>query len=161
MIDFTGSSPLTRGKPGAWRRTPRLPRLIPAHAGKTGRAPRTLTRSSAHPRSRGENKRSDHTDPGASGSSPLTRGKPYGLDNSYEVTRLIPAHAGKTREMLPCPPSSRAHPRSRGENDDGNAAVMTVRGSSPLTRGKRLPVRVVPHVVRLIPAHAGKTPGGC
>ena len=32
-------------------------------------------------------------------------------------------------------------------------------GSSPLTRGKRLAGCVVPHVVRLIPAHAGKTSG--
>ena len=30
-------------------------------------------------------------------------------------------------------------------------------GSSPLTRGKRLAAGIVPHVIRLIPAHAGKT----
>ena len=50
-----------------------------------------------------------------------------------------------------------AHPRSRGENPLGTLRAFRMRGSSPLTRGKR------PHVARfvgeerLIPAHAGKT----
>ena len=32
------------------------------------------------------------------------------------VAGLIPAHAGKTREVAPHPVTLRAHPRSRGEN---------------------------------------------
>ena len=50
-----GSSPLTRGKPGAARRRSRSCRLIPAHAGKTGGQPATSYPMRAHPRSRGEN----------------------------------------------------------------------------------------------------------
>ena len=38
---------------------------------------------------------------------------------------------------------------------------VTQRGSSPLTRGKRLEAAVVLLVLRLIPAHAGKTRGAC
>ena len=51
-----------------------------------------------------------------------------------------------------------AHPRSRGENSARALTVSCQTGSSPLTRGK-LPVEgVALEDVRLIPAHAGKTP---
>ena len=52
---FTGSSPLTRGKPKFGMTYNPLFGLIPAHAGKT-RTSRTLRQMTwAHPRSRGEN----------------------------------------------------------------------------------------------------------
>ena len=52
------------------------------------------------------------------------------------------------------------HPRSHGENviDDGEA--RTGGDSSPLTRGKRGARHDLVDCVRLIPAHAGKTPCG-
>ena len=50
-----GSSPLTRGKPDPAHHDPSRPGLIPAHAGKTRRAPALLRGLGAHPRSRGEN----------------------------------------------------------------------------------------------------------
>ena len=52
---LTGSSPLTRGKPGRIRAMLPLMGLIPAHAGKTGAPPSTASPGGAHPRSRGEN----------------------------------------------------------------------------------------------------------
>ena len=55
------------------------------------------------------------------------------------------------------PRSSRAHPRSRGENDDLFSLVIGDRGSSPLTRGKRSGSGLRGWSVGLIPAHAGKT----
>ena len=53
-----------------------------------------------------------------------------------------------------------AHPRSRGENAPGETYEGTVKGSSPLTRGK--PPRILAHqgYPGLIPAHAGKTGQG-
>ena len=74
----------------------------------------------------------------ASGSSPLTRGKPTGILRPYWRGWLIPAHAGKTAGRRSC--------------------SRTSSGSSPLTRGKLH--RLQPGLVegRLIPAHAGKTP---
>ena len=91
------------------------------------------------------------------GSSPLTRGK---LDDNVrhgEKSRLIPAHAGKTSTPLSTPLSTPAHPRSRGENRLKNGSALSVLGSSPLTRGKRTNGALVSDVLRLIPAHAGKT----
>ena len=152
-----GSSPLTRGKP---RRTnvhtvPR--RLIPAHAGKTRPACRPSSSSSAHPRSRGENVKVSVCFASSSGSSPLTRGKLRAGGCVRFRWRLIPAHAGKT--MPPGSPRrpARAHPRSRGENPLAGMVTRFSRGSSPLTRGKRLGEVPEELLRRLIPAHAGKT----
>ena len=63
-LPFTGSSPLTRGKPRLGPRTPRLTGLIPAHAGKTGSTWPLALLCAAHPRSRGENNPTDiHVNP--------------------------------------------------------------------------------------------------
>ena len=71
------------------------------------------------------------------GSSPLTRGKPPCMIGIGVCIRLIPAHAGKTtgssERQYPRP----AHPRSRGENPVCAESTKCMRGSSPLTRGKR------------------------
>ena len=71
---------------------------------------------------------------------------------------LIPAHAGKTRAAPQPAGQLRAHPRSRGENRVKGVAAVQLRGSSPLTRGKRYLCELLAGVPRLIPAHAGKTP---
>ena len=94
------------------------------------------------------------------GSSPLTRGKPTPGGNRTGRAGLIPAHAGKTADLLQVDIQVSAHPRSRGENSFRAWCWFPVWGSSPLTRGK-LPHR--PQEVQaagLIPAHAGKTGRG-
>ena len=91
------------------------------------------------------------------GSSPLTRGKLRDLRKDVQMAGLIPAHAGKTASSRRLTAATAAHPRSRGENSPQLILVMSPRGSSPLTRGKR-PWRAHGHRRRrLIPAHAGKT----
>ena len=71
-----------------------------------------------------------------SGSSPLTRGKPFGGINGLNDLGLIPAHAGKTGSLILSRSVSRAHPRSRGENVVLQEGGEADQGSSPLTRGK-------------------------
>ena len=51
-----------------------------------------------------------------------------------------------------------AHPRSRGENCPSIRSRRLALGSSPLTRGKLKHLTLRQMVLRLIPAHAGKTP---
>ena len=94
----------------------------------------------------------------AEGSSPLTRGKPGGHSCGVSFAGLIPAHAGKTRWARQRLWRSWAHPRSRGENDGGQARGCLYQGSSPLTRGKRARNARTRSSPGLIPAHAGKTP---
>ena len=72
-------------------------------------------------------------------------------------TRLIPAHAGKTRRRPRATASRTAHPRSRGENPSASLPGSGMGGSSPLTRGKHVIRTWYRGAMRLIPAHAGKT----
>ena len=91
------------------------------------------------------------------GSSPLTRGKQTNAALAGPPGRLIPAHAGKTPRRHRVAASLPAHPRSRGENGRCSLSFSLLRGSSPLTRGKRGLVVACEVGARLIPAHAGKT----
>ena len=130
--------------------------LIPAHAGKTARSRSRCPRIAAHPRSRGENLEPPPSS-GHSGSSPLTRGKQDDRDAVSRREGLIPAHAGKTRLPIRRGHTSRAHPRSRGENLNLSVEGVEIGGSSPLTRGKLESERRGRRNRGLIPAHAGKT----
>ena len=136
---FTGSSPLTRGKLQAIVPIIASVRLIPAHAGKTTLTVLSATSRKAHPRSRGENSVADTEIATHRGSSPLTRGKLPGENDSRAWAGLIPAHAGKTITWLAQLITSWAHPRSRGENVRRAQYPPPTGGSSPLTRGKRRP----------------------
>ena len=122
-VEPRGSSPLTRGKRDMlWQQAGRTG-LIPAHAGKTAATVARVVTAGAHPRSRGENALAGETIVRVPGSSPLTRGKP-GTRRSAQLDRgLIPAHAGKTSEAEAFCDSSRAHPRSRGENMDSHVLI--------------------------------------
>ena len=141
-----GSSPLTRGK--RWQPAAQQPPagLIPAHAGKTDSGNRSWIISRAHPRSRGENVRPKPASVYLVGSSPLTRGKLPAASRQLPGHGLIPAHAGKTHLPGRAAYQAGAHPRSRGENQEGGQVAGLGLG--------------------LIPAHAGKTrrwivrPGG-
>ena len=151
-----GSSPLTRGKLSiAWSLLKTIG-LIPAHAGKTHSLPGGHAAPGAHPRSRGENP-SWMIASGGSGSSPLTRGKRPCTQGLERPRRLIPAHAGKTSWYSSSAHWTSAHPRSRGENLEDPYYIGTMRGSSPLTRGKHKTSRPGNNLQGLIPAHAGKT----
>ena len=152
-----GSSPLTRGKLSISPSSSPSTGLIPAHAGKTSSPSPLRVPSKAHPRSRGENAIGAAAGVIAAGSSPLTRGKPDGLDGASAIRGLIPAHAGKTSSTLALSSSREAHPRSRGENQQPVEGARESPGSSPLTRGKRFQQRRVEPTRGLIPAHAGKT----
>ena len=175
-----GSSPLTRGKHP--QQIPPVARagLIPAHAGKTVMGHANIVSPTAHPRSRGENVMMTSAigvNPGSSpltrgkrtvtiyargdlGSSPLTRGKPRPPSPRRPRPWLIPAHAGKTGASVSRALLGWAHPRSRGENFVAAMYGLGLRGSSPLTRGKRQRRRHPRARRGLIPAHAGKTEMG-
>ena len=115
-VTVTGSSPRVRGKHISGHRRPRLPRLIPACAGKTAKSNTSAGTSRAHPRVCGENRRRRCLMRSLLGSSPRVRGK-----RRCQVARrlgqwLIPACAGKTRRPQDLQVQRRAHPRVCGEN---------------------------------------------
>ena len=155
--DSEGSSPLTRGKRDLLNVDKPFTGIIPAHAGKTRERPERPRPWWDHPRSRGENGLLLRGVDKATGSSPLTRGKPPPRHRPRDPIGIIPAHAGKTcsgrRTRLP----AWDHPRSRGENVGSHARASWLLGSSPLTRGKQLEAGERGVVTGIIPAHAGKT----
>ena len=157
QVEACGSSPLTRGKRVPPQGHGEAEGLIPAHAGKTHSRIALPRTGSAHPRSRGENYNFAHQPAALVGSSPLTRGKRRGVTQTTAETRLIPAHAGKTGDRAYPVLRQEAHPRSRGENRPVWPTCRTIKGSSPLTRGKLTPIPQVLVGGGLIPAHAGKT----
>ena len=91
------------------------------------------------------------------GSSPRMRGKPPRVREHDYRSRLIPAHAGKTSEIVAVSYAGKAHPRACGENPQGKLIAEKSRGSSPRMRGKHLRIKGESPSLGLIPAHAGKT----
>ncbi len=119
VIQGIGSSPLTRGARHARHRPRVRPGLIPAHAGSTPCIGDRARIGWAHPRSRGEHTPLALQSRSADGSSPLTRGaqcQGLGILMSHW---LIPAHAGSTATIIQPHFANSAHPRSRGEHEQG------------------------------------------
>ncbi len=158
VLNVSGSSPLTRGKPQGWIQVSPGRGLIPAHARKTWFRRPCRSDRPAHPRSRRENKQLLVTAASQRGSSPLTRGKHRAVRRAGRQRGLIPARAGKTPKVLwrrlprwAHPPHagktgrttatklpSGAHPRSHRENEKCTVKGVRQMGSSPLTRGKNI-----------------------
>ena len=87
------------------------------------------------------------------------RGKQILWTSRRPFTRIIPAHAGQTRREPSWGLPDQDHPRACGANALKRYMVSPHAGSSPRMRGKRdLEVPDAAHR-RIIPAHAGQTPG--
>ena len=131
-----GTSPHTRGKHADDPRQVDAMRNIPAYAGKTHPCDHKHSRSTEHPRIRGENAHHRVYHSPYVGTSPHTRGKPYSPIEWGMQNRNIPAYAGKT---YACPGQGRhgwEHPRIRGENPFTSIIIPYLSGTSPHTRGK-------------------------
>ena len=152
-----GSSPHARGKrTGGVGDEPRRG-LIPACAGKTGRACVLALVVRAHPRMRGENLLEPAGVIAADGSSPHARGKLLGWVGHQHLDGLIPACAGKTHRVMLSAKLAWAHPRMRGENSALCLPSAAGWGSSPHARGKQRIMLTLGSGLGLIPACAGKT----
>ena len=157
LVLTPGSSPHSRGGPGAWICGLVCPGLIPAFAGRTftGGAYRPLRR--AHPRIRGEDSFIVLPVVVVLGSSPHSRGG-RDVDRFMATTfGLIPAFAGRTAGGMRISIRTGAHPRIRGEDLDYAAETEHEAGSSPHSRGGRTRAPRRTHRSGLIPAFAGRT----
>ena len=133
-----GSSPRVRGKLPRESDSTARNRLIPACAGKTRTCGGVPGRKRAHPRVCGENLQVIAHRVELAGSSPRVRGKlPYAGNYSF-CPGLIPACAGKTRNLSPRSVHLAAHPRVCGENPSNASPRSFECGSSPRVRGKRV-----------------------
>ena len=72
-----------------------LPRITPAHAGKSEKTDAKGNKYRDHPRTRGEKEAQIEKPVVTSGSPPHTRGKALLSIPSLILSRITPAHAGK------------------------------------------------------------------
>ena len=156
-VPTNGSSPRGRGKRVALGSCVGGVGLIPARAGKTTNARMTRASPRAHPRAGGENDGGFAWRAGFPGSSPRGRGKlPLALSLNH-AQRLIPARAGKTKQVTLWGCGLWAHPRAGGENCKKKWGYSREQGSSPRGRGKLTACEPRHIWFGLIPARAGKT----
>ena len=152
-----GTSPHTRGKRDYSAGVASVGWNIPAYAGKAIPFLAGSVKEREHPRIRGENQLVQLFTGGIQGTSPHTRGKRNGHSAVTPVVRNIPAYAGKTRTQSTRTPSTREHPRIRGENPLLEGPIRHQPGTSPHTRGKPRQQQLGSVSARNIPAYAGKT----
>ena len=134
-----------------------MPRFIPACAGNTCSAVRSICPSAVHPRLRGEHMAWPCVLTATIGSSPPARGT-HGLPAPYgNPSRFIPACAGNTESKPGGEGRVAVHPRLRGEHSQSGALNEGQAGSSPPARGTRFRAGRRCCRSRFIPACAGNT----
>ena len=131
-----GSPPQVRGKPVLRNASTSRRRITPAGAGKTRRFRCFPAPPEDHPRRCGENKGDCTLLARHSGSPPQVRGKHVTLWAVYARTRITPAGAGKTAEVVDLAHYLEDHPRRCGENSPRMPMPETAWGSPPQVRGK-------------------------
>ena len=153
----SGSSPRMRGKRADAIRSREAKRIIPAHAGQTGRTSPWRATPTDHPRACGANLFEYESVLSLYGSSPRMRGKRPIHARVPAAHRIIPAHAGQTRPDRLSPRACPDHPRACGANHQGRRGGIMQDGSSPRMRGKHGLRGAGEQTDRIIPAHAGQT----
>ena len=154
---FCGSPPRMRGKLHLTQDELASRRITPAHAGKTPRMTCSFSSGTDHPRACGENKDTGRKRFKQSGSPPRMRGKHELTEFRHSLSRITPAHAGKTFDLTITPCTISDHPRACGENQASFSHLRLKRGSPPRMRGKPADDFIRLGQFRITPAHAGKT----
>ena len=134
-----------------------LPRITPAHAGKTSFAPLNNRTIEDHPRACGENQLRFYRHHRKRGSPPRMRGKRFFLGFPLPKTRITPEHAGKTTLLQSQSTGLKDHPRACGENARLQQKMPLLNRSPPRMRGKLPSIICGSASTRITPAHAGKT----
>ena len=117
----------------------------------------TICRLGSNPRSRRVYRAATAPAPRTTGSSPLARGLLVGNGIRGPEGGIIPARAGFTGRRRGRRCRRGDHPRSRGVYRPFLLGGAAPRGSSPLARGLRAPIRPRCAVRGIIPARAGFT----
>ena len=133
-----GSPPRMRGKLRGRDGRAAVPRITPAHAGKTQPISCSRAARADHPRACGENEKDVLAYKGKRGSPPRMRGKRVGQHIYRGFERITPAHAGKTASPPGSLCSKSDHPRACGENVTCTPTSIIQKGSPPRMRGKLL-----------------------
>ena len=132
-------------------------RITPACAGKTICLFSCIHKGQDHPRLCGENVGESLGETVAGGSPPPVRGKQIPNLDHFQLLRITPACAGKTRISTNLYISPKDHPRLCRENQENLKLFHTLLGSPPPVRGKLFYDETTYFLLRITPACAGKT----
>jgi len=150
-----GSPPRARGRPAHGRGPGRRAGITPACAGTADAGRPGGARGGDHPRVRGDGASTDASRNSFMGSPPRARGRRQGSETPRRGGGITPACAGTAVQWMTSVPSSRDHPRVRGDGITAGEAVGPSMGSPPRARG-RLRHGAAHRVVRgITPACAG------
>ena len=152
-----GSPPQVRGKLSPHSQIGQLARITPAGAGKTLQRLVRRVAERDHPRRCGENLSKIDFTVEHVGSPPRMRGKRFYKLITAASGRITPAHAGKTVPPIVKSRHNKDHPRACGENNPPLRFIVVYLGSPPRMRGKPIHSPVPFAILRITPAHAGKT----
>ena len=152
-----GSPPHTRGKAPGMQCDMVERRITPAHAGKSPIYALSSATKRDHPRTRGEKEGRRNKWHCQAGSPPHTRGKASRYFIGRISGRITPAHAGKSLFLPIMRHHTKDHPRTRGEKKPLTHDNRGERGSPPHTRGKVVKKPIPGDILRITPAHAGKS----
>ena len=132
-------------------------RITPAHAGKSRKPPRNERAEQDHPRPCGEKCLWENGKRQPSGSPPPMRGKANRSLSSPIKNGITPAHAGKRLHNATHMTTVWDHPRPCGEKSQFVKTDDFDKGSPPPMRGKVHFHFFALHLIRITPAHAGKS----
>ena len=152
-----GSSPRMRGTLVAQFLRADQIGIIPAYAGNTSWACRTLDWNRDHPRVCGEHHDSFPVRDISLGSSPRMRGTQDTKWFAYQETGIIPAYAGNTAGDRLALVDAGDHPRVCGEHVTSGVDWTGEPGSSPRMRGTQSTGLSHTSTSGIIPAYAGNT----
>ena len=132
-------------------------RITPAHAGKSIFLVYRYIHRQDHPRPCGEKPDDPAARERRAGSPPPMRGKVTATYADNANSRITPAHAGKSPEILIYVILYEDHPRPCGEKAFCEASSSRCHGSPPPMRGKGYIVQYPCPAPGITPAHAGKS----
>ena len=155
--EIDGSPPHARGRLIGGMVSLFSGRITPACAGKTSKTSSAGSKTSDHPRMRGEDGFVCRFHGFALGSPPHARGRRQRRALGRAAARITPACAGKTEPATVRLQSMGDHPRMRGEDGDQLNQNRHQLGSPPHARGRPPTVRRNAGPSRITPACAGKT----
>ena len=131
--------------------------ITPAHAGKRNEVSVDEIELKDHPRTCGEKIYKISTFASFCGSPPHMRGKAFDSKVTNSLSRITPAHAGKSYDFDAWIAQIEDHPRTCGEK--GRQLFFSRRslGSPPHMRGKEMNLKNFFVCIGITPAHAGKS----
>ena len=135
-LRYSGSPPPMRGKAMLYCAFSGGQRITPAHAGKSDPYYSARGGNGDHPRPCGEKIVRWATAASWAGSPPPMRGKGARPEPDKGISRITPAHAGKSDPYYSARGGNGDHPRPCGEKLTRTCQIALVQGSPPPMRGK-------------------------